>query len=166
MVRNLNSMKAKRFNLAVYSKLRPFKKTIGVDSDKSISIRSLLIGSISCNISSVKNILESEDVFSTILCLKKLGVKIKKSNKKSYLIYGINGFRFKKNIVLNAGNSGTLARLILGLLVKSPNYIKLTGDKSLSKRDFERVISPLQKIGANFIVNNKKTLPLKIKGSN
>ena len=71
----------------------------------------------------------------------------------------------KKNIVLNAGNSGTFARLILGLLVKSPYYIKLTGDKSLSKRDFERVILPLQKIGANFKVNDKKTLPLQIIGS-
>ena len=79
---------------------------------------------------------------------------------------GLNGFEYKKNIVLNAGNSGTFARLILGLLVKSPYYIKLIGDKSLSQRDFERVILPLQKIGANFKVNNKKTLPLQIIGSN
>ena len=77
----------------------------------------------------------------------------------------LNGFNYKKNIVLNAGNSGTFARLILGLLVKSPFYIKLVGDKSLSQRDFERVILPLQKIGANFKVNSKKTLPLQIIGS-
>ena len=70
-----------------------------------------------------------------------------------------------KNIILNAGNSGTFARLILGLLVNSPYYIKLIGDKSLSQRDFERVITPLQKMGANFKVNYKKTLPLKIIGS-
>ena len=49
--------------------------------------------------------------------------------------------------------------------MKSPYYIKLVGDKSLSQRDFERVISPLQKVGANFKVNIKKTLPLQIIGS-
>ena len=77
----------------------------------------------------------------------------------------LNGFEYKKNIVLNAGNSGTFARLILGLLVKSPFYIKLIGDKSLSQRDFERVILPLREVGANFKVNSKKTLPLQIIGS-
>ena len=77
----------------------------------------------------------------------------------------MNGYTYKKNLTLNAGNSGTFARLILGLLVKSPYYIKLIGDKSLSRRDFERVISPLQKVGANFKVNDKKTLPLQIIGS-
>ena len=89
------------------------------------------------------------------------------SVKKNCYIYGkgLNGFNYKKNIVLNAGNSGTFARLILGLLIKSPFYIKLIGDKSLSQRDFERVILPLQKMGANFKINSKKTLPLEIIGS-
>ena len=69
---------------------------------------------------------------------KKLGIKIILNKKKCYIYgKGLNGFEYKKNIVLNAGNSGTFARLILGLLVKSPFYIKLVGDKSLSKRDFE-----------------------------
>ena len=108
----------------------------------------------------------SEDIINSINCLKKLGISIS-LNKKKCLIYGrgLNGFKYKKNIVLNAGNSGTFARLILGLLIKSPYYIKLIGDKSLSKRDFERVISPLQKIGANFKNNKRKTLPLQIIGS-
>ena len=63
-------------------------KTIIIDSDKSISIRSFLIAAISQNISVARNILESDDVFSTINCLKKLGVKIKKLKSKHYLIYG------------------------------------------------------------------------------
>ena len=71
-------MFSKKFNLYLNSKIPNFKKSIVVDSDKSISIRSFLIGSISNNVSSAKNVLESEDVFSTINCLKKLGVKIKK----------------------------------------------------------------------------------------
>jgi len=68
----------KSFNLTVKKKINSFNKTISIDADKSISIRSLLIGSISQNISYVKNILESEDVLSAIKCLKKLGVTIKK----------------------------------------------------------------------------------------
>ena len=72
----------KSFNLVLDSKISSFEKTITVDSDKSISIRSFIISSISQNISEVKNVLESEDVFSTIRCLKKLGIKIKKKNLK------------------------------------------------------------------------------------
>ena len=67
-------MSLKSFNLKLNSGISPFKKTIKVDSDKSISIRSFLIGAISQNISFVKNVLESEDVKSTINCLKKLGI--------------------------------------------------------------------------------------------
>ena len=149
--------------LFINNKYNSFKKTISIDGDKSISIRTLLLGSQAYGKTFIENILLSEDIINSINCLKKLGIKIS-LNKKNCYIYGkgLNGFEYKKNIVLNAGNSGTFARLILGLLVKSPYYIKLIGDKSLSKRDFERVILPLQKIGANFKVNNKKTLPLKL----
>tara|TARA_Y100000591_G_scaffold331780_1_gene366762 strand:- start:148 stop:1482 length:1335 start_codon:yes stop_codon:yes gene_type:complete len=152
--------------LLINNEHNPFKKTISVDGDKSISIRTLLLGSQAYGKSSIKNILMSEDIINSINCLKKLGIKIS-INKKDCFIYGrgVNGFIFKKNIILDAGNSGTFARLILGLLIKSPYYIKLIGDKSLSQRDFERVVTPLQKIGAQFKINNKKTLPLQIIGS-
>ena len=153
-------------SLFINIKYNSFKKTISIDGDKSISIRTLLLGSQAYGKTLIQNILLSEDIMNSINCLKKLGVKIS-LNKKNCYVYGkgLNGFEYKKNIVLNAGNSGTFARLILGLLVKSPYYIKLVGDKSLSQRDFERVISPLQKVGANFKVNIKKTLPLQIIGS-
>ena len=78
---------------------------------------------------------------------------------------GLNGFIYKKNLTLNAGNSGTLGRLILSLLIKSPYKIKIVGDSSLSKRDFSRVIEPLKRIGVNFFPPNKSTLPIYIKGS-
>ena len=71
-------MQLKSFNLYNKELIKPFKKVIKVDSDKSLSIRSFLIGAISQDISKIKNVLESEDVFSTINCLKKLGVKIKR----------------------------------------------------------------------------------------
>ena len=155
-----------RRRLFINSRYNSFKKTISVDGDKSISIRALLLGSQAYGKTFIKNILLSEDITNSINCLKKLGIKIFLKKKNCYIYgKGLNGFEYKKNIILNAGNSGTFARLILGLLVKSPYYIKLTGDKSLSQRDFERVISPLQKVGVNFKVNNKKTLPLKIIGS-
>ena len=80
-------MKAKSFSLNINHKIKPFIKSIKVDSDKSLSIRSFLIGSICEDISIAKNVLESEDVFSTINCLKKLGVQIRKESK-SYFIHG------------------------------------------------------------------------------
>ena len=78
----------KSFSVIISKKIKSYKKTIKVDSDKSISIRSFLIGSISHNISKVENILESDDVFSAINCLRRLGVKILKQKSGKYLIYG------------------------------------------------------------------------------
>ena len=99
----------------------------------------VLLTSQATGISRAKNLLRSEDVLSAIECLKKLGVKIKLSNKECIVFgRGINGFKFKKNLVLNAGNSGTVGRLMLPLLIKSPYKIKIIGDKSLSKRDFSK----------------------------
>ncbi len=150
----------------IKKKIRPFNKIISVDGDKSISIRWLLLSSQATGISRAYGILKSEDILSTINCLKKLGVKIKL--KKDYcevIGVGLNGYKFKNNTTLNAGNSGTLARLILGFLVHSNRNIKLVGDKSLSKRDFKRVIKPLKKFGAKF-EGKKKGLPLIITGTN
>ena len=70
----------------------------------------------------------------------------------------MNGYNYKKGIVLNAKNSGTLGRLILGLLVITNTTIKIVGDKSLSKRDFKRVADPLKKFGAKFKLTKKKNL--------
>ena len=147
--------------------ISPFSKILKISGDKSLSIRWALTASQANGKSKAYNLLMSEDILSTLKCLKKLGVKIK--IKKKYCEInglGLNGFKYKKNLILNAGNSGTLGRLILGLLVKSPFKIKLIGDKSLSKRDFSRVIIPLKKFGAEFFPKNKSTLPILIKGSN
>ena len=81
-------MLSKNFNIVINRKIPAFNKTIRVDSDKSLSIRGFLIGAISHNISVINNVLESEDVFSTIKCLKKLGVKIEKRKAKNYFVYG------------------------------------------------------------------------------
>ena len=151
--------------VVIQKKINEFNKIIKVDGDKSLSIRSLLIGSQSYGVCNIKNLSISEDILSTIKGLRKLGIKIRFNNNKC-VIYGngLNGFKYKKNISINAGNSGTFARLLLGLLVKTPYQVKIVGDKSLSKRDFLRIISPLKKFGANFI-NKNNSLPLKILGS-
>ena len=158
-------MSQKSFSVIVNSKIKPFKKTIKVDSDKSISIRSFLIGAIAQNISSAKNILESDDVLSAIKCLKKLGVKIKKIAKKEYLIFGkgLGSLRTKKNTTLNFGNSGTLARLLIGILTTTPNIqVNLRGDNSLNKRSMKKLISQMSKFGGIFIPNNRINFPLKM----
>ena len=116
-------MLSKNFNIVINRKIPAFNKTIRVDSDKSLSIRGFLIGAISHNISVINNVLESEDVFSTIKCLKKLGVKIEKRKAKNYFVYGkgLGSLFAKKNLELNFGNSGTLARLLIGILSTTPN---------------------------------------------
>ena len=97
---------------------------------------------------------------------KKLGIKSKlKSNECKIYGKGFNGYKYKKNLQINAKNSGTLGRLILGFLINTPYSIKLIGDKSLSKRDFRRISDPLSKFGAKFTLNKNKNLPLLITGS-
>jgi len=147
--------------------IKPFNKIIRVAGDKSLSIRWALLASQALGNSKAYNLLKSEDVLNTLKGLQKLGVKIK-LNKNFCEIdgVGINGFKYKKNLTINAGNSGTFGRLILALLIKSPYKIKLIGDKSLSRRDFSRVINPLKEFGATFYPKNKFTLPLWIKGTN
>ena len=162
-------MSAKKFSLVINEPIDNFKKKIVVDSDKSISIRSFLIGSISEGISSVKNVLESEDVFSTINCLRKLKVKILYLGNKTYKIYGrgLGSYAPKNSLKLNFGNSGTLARLMIGILASTPNInLKVFGDKSLNKRSMKKLILLMNKFGAGFFPKNKFFFPLRILSSN
>ena len=158
-------MQSKSFSLKLNNKIKPFRKSIKVDSDKSMSIRSFLISSISQNISHTANVLESEDVISTINCLRKLGVKIIRNKPQSYKIYGkgLGSLFAQKNLTLNFGNSGTLARLLLGILSTTPNIeVKVQGDHSLNKRNMEKLIQLMSEFGAEFIPKNKFKFPLKI----
>ncbi len=154
-------------NLIVFNnKINKFKKNITVSGDKSISIRWVLFSSLANGISNAKNLLLSEDVLAAINIIKKLGINSKLTNNNCKIYgKGIDGYKYRKNLVIDAKNSGTLGRLILGLLINTPFPIKLVGDKSLSKRDFKRVSDPLSKFGAKFKLKNKKNLPLKIWGS-
>ena len=152
--------------LLINKKIKPFNEKINIDGDKSLSIRWALLASQAKGKSRGYQMLMSEDVLNTLKCLKKLGTKVSiKSNYCEISGKGLNSFNYKKNLTLDAGNSGTLGRLILGLLVHSKKKIKLTGDASLSKRDFSRITVPLKKFGAKFHYIKKNKLPLFITGS-
>ena len=142
--------------LLINKKIPEFNKKIEVSGDKSLSIRWVLLASQATGRSKAYNLLMSEDIIAALDSIKKLGIKVN-MNKNYCEIFGngINGFKYKKNLTINAKNSGTLGRLILGLLIKSPQKIKLTGDKSLSKRDFSRVTLPLERFGAKFYYKKK-----------
>ena len=142
------------------------KKIIEVSGDKSLSIRWVLLASLAKGKSRSFNLLDSEDVKASINAIKKLGIKVKiKKNFCEINGKGLNGYNYKKGTVINAENSGTLGRLILGLLINTNTEIKIIGDRSLSIRDFKRVSDPLKKFGAKFKLTRSKNLPLKIMGS-
>ena len=152
--------------IIIKKKINNYNKKIIIPGDKSLSIRWVLISSLANGISKAKNLLMSEDVLAAIQAIRKLGVKVKINNKicKVYGV-GIDGYKYRKGLSINAQNSGTLGRLLVGLLINSPYPIKIIGDKSLSKRDFNRIAKPLRKFGAHLKLKNNYTLPLTIKGS-
>ena len=150
----------------INKKINSFNNKILISSDKSISIRCVLLASLAIGTSRIYNLLESEDVINSLKSISKLGIDYKKI-KNYYEIrgFGLNGYSTNKKIKINAGNSGTLARLILGLLVDSKKIVTISGDNSLSKRDFSRITEPLKKFGVN-IKSTNNNLPVKITGSN
>ena len=152
--------------IVIKKKIKNYNKKIIIPGDKSLSIRWVLISSLANGISTAKNLLMSEDVIAAINAIRKLGVKTKIKNTicKIYGV-GIDGYKYRKGLTINAQNSGTLGRLLAGLLINSPHPIKIIGDKSLSKRDFKRIAKPLRKFGAHLKLKKNYTLPLTIKGS-
>ena len=152
-------------SIKINDKIGNFNKTITVPGDKSLSIRWVLFASMARGKSKAFNLLLSEDVLAAISAVKKLGIDVKLNNKSCSIFgNGSDGYKYKKNIIINAKNSGTLGRLIMGILIDSPYKIKIIGDKSLSKRDFNRIAEPLSKFGAK-IKLTKKGLPLTIEGN-
>jgi 3-phosphoshikimate 1-carboxyvinyltransferase len=107
--------------LIIDNKIKSFNKKIFLEGDKSLSIRWALIASQAKGKSKSRNLLKSEDVLNTLNCLKKLGVKIKLKKTFCEIVgLGLNGYNYKKKIIIDAKNSGTLGRLLLGLLINSP----------------------------------------------
>ena len=146
------------FSLNINKRIPSFNRKINIDSDKSISIRSLLIGSISQRISKINNILESGDVFSTIKCLRKLGVKIKSKAKELFDLWKRIRSLTAKKIMKLILEIRTLATI--GILTTTPNIeLKIRGDHSLNKRSMEKLINLMSSFGAYFKPENKFFFP-------
>ncbi|MBZ2173659.1 3-phosphoshikimate 1-carboxyvinyltransferase [Schnuerera sp. xch1] len=134
-----------------------------VPGDKSISHRSIMIGSLANGNTVVRNILKSEDVSMTIDAFRRMGVDIEYDRNDVYIKgKGINGLKQPEGI-LDCGNSGTTMRIISGILVGQKFSTTLTGDKSLSKRPMDRIIIPLRKMNANISGREDKYSPINIK---
>jgi 3-phosphoshikimate 1-carboxyvinyltransferase len=141
-----------QYSVLFKKEIKKFNKKIKIPPCKSTSIRAFLIGSISQGISEVKNILESNDVLQLIDCLEKLEVVIKKIKPRHYKIYGkgLGSLYCKKDIILDAQNSGTALRLIASLIATTPNLqVKLKGDKSLNHRNMSELRNIINKIGTS-----------------
>ncbi|MBW6464393.1 MAG: 3-phosphoshikimate 1-carboxyvinyltransferase [Bacillota bacterium] len=130
--------------------------------DKSITHRALIFGALAKGITEIKGYLDAEDCRSTIKCLRRLGVNIS-ARRGRLLVEGRNMQMAESAKVLDAGNSGTTARLLLGLLAGQPFSAVVTGDISLQKRPMRRVVEPLRQMGATFKGEGEQ-LPLNISG--
>ncbi len=131
--------------------------------DKSISHRGLLLGSLAEGKSRLENLAPGEDVRSTVNCLKNLGIPI--AGEESGVVIegqGLCGFTEPEES-LDAGNSGTLTRLIAGILATHPFTAKINGDDSLRSRPMGRIIEPLEAMGAK-IDSREGSLPLIVTG--
>ena len=135
---------------------RPLKKTVRVPGDKSISHRAVIISSLADKPVEVTNFLAAEDCLSTVNCMRALGAEIERDDEK-LLITG-QGLHAPENI-LDAGNSGTTLRLLIGLLAAQKFLTVFTGDSSLRRRPLARVIKPLTLMGASVFARNENFLP-------
>jgi 3-phosphoshikimate 1-carboxyvinyltransferase len=151
----------------VLEKVNKLKGNIFVPGDKSISHRSLILGSISQGETRVYNLLNSLDCLRTLECMQALGVKIELDENNSVNIKGkgLYGLQEAKGI-LDVGNSGTTIRLLTGLLSGQNFYSVLNGDNSIRKRPMKRVVQPLRLMGADIWGREDGHFaPLSIKGS-
>ncbi len=138
---------------------------IEIPGDKSISHRAVIFGSLASGVSEFTNFLSGEDCLATLSAFKKMGVYTNLSDDKLIIHgVGINGLN-KASEALYLGNSGTSARLLVGLLGVQKFESTIEGDKSLSGRPMNRVLDPLGKMGANIQSKNGK-LPIHIKSVN
>jgi len=145
---------------------KKLKGNILIPGDKSVSHRVVILSALSIGKSKITGLLESDDVIKTIEAMKKFGAEIKFKNNGICHINGIGlgGISEPKN-PLDFGNSGTSARLIMGLVSTHQITTIFTGDDSLSNRPMKRVLKPLENFGSNFSLRDNNYLPAIVKGS-
>ena len=151
----------------VLEKANKLKGNIFVPGDKSISHRSLILGSIAQGEMRIYNFLNSLDCLSSLECMRALGVEVKRDSNDSLTIKGKGLYGLQESkVILDVGNSGTTMRLLAGLLSGQNFYSVLNGDNSIKKRPMKRVIQPLRLMGAEIWGREDGHFaPLSIKGS-
>ncbi len=134
--------------------------------DKSVSHRALMLAGVAVGETKIDGLLEGEDVLATAAALRALGVEVERTGPGRWQVHGrgIGGLAEPEN-VLDMGNSGTAARLLLGLLATHPLTATLTGDASLRSRPMRRVSEPLSRFGATFHGRAGGRLPLTVVGT-
>ena len=139
--------------MAEGKEIRPAKRgltgKIRVPGDKSVSHRSVMFSAIAKGQVRVRNFLEAADCLSTAACMRALGAGVERQADASFLVTGVGLHGLKEpQGILDAGNSGTTLRLLLGILAAQPFFSALSGDASLSRRPMGRVVEPLTRMGA------------------
>ncbi len=139
---------------------------IRVPGDKSISHRALMLGAIAEGETQIAGLLLGEDPLSTAACFRAMGAVISELNSQQVTVRGIGLGQLQEPVtVLDAGNSGTTMRLMLGLLASQPRrFFTVTGDASLRSRPMKRVIQPLQQMGAEIWCRSGGYAPLAVQG--
>ncbi len=143
---------------------RGLKGEVTIPGDKSISHRSIMLGSIALGTTEITHFLEGADCLSTIDCFRKMGVEIERK-PSSILVHG-KGLRglTAPDSTLNVGNSGTTTRLISGILSGQNFATTLSGDDSLNSRPMKRIMTPLNTMGAHIrSLNDNGCAPLHIR---
>jgi 3-phosphoshikimate 1-carboxyvinyltransferase len=136
---------------------------IRVPGDKSISHRSIMLGSLADGVTEVSGFLEGEDSLATLGAFRAMGVSIEGPSGGHVTIHGVGMHGLSEPTApLDLGNSGTSMRLLTGLLAGHGLAVTLTGDRSLSTRPMKRVIEPLTRMGAQVGASERGTAPLVI----
>ena len=147
-------------------KSKPLTGTLNIPGDKSISHRAIMFGGLAVGETTVKGLLESEDVYCTMDAMRAFGCEIYKDKGGVWHVHGVGlGGLHEPSKSLDMGNSGTSTRLLMGLAGSHPITCTFTGDASLSKRPMGRVITPLTMMGANITAREGGKLPLTICGA-
>ena len=144
----------------------PLTGRLGVPGDKSISHRALMFGALAVGTTEISGLLEGEDVLRTAAAMRALGAEVERLGPGAWRVSGRGvGGLVEPGDVLDMGNSGTAARLLLGLLAGHPLFAVMTGDASLRKRPMKRVTDPLSATGAAFWTREGGRLPLAVRGA-
>jgi len=144
----------------------PLAGAIRVPGDKSISHRALMLGALAIGRTKITGLLEGEDVLATAAALNALGASVTRGGDGRWSVDGIGvGGLAEPQDLLDLGNSGTAARLLLGVLATHPITAFVTGDASLRRRPMGRVVEPLSRLGARFVSREGGRLPLAVSGA-